>query len=193
MPFRQDCYLGALGRRWQRRQSRDAQDSTSVRTSFAAEASCSPASFQRVEKCRGRDLNPHVLRHPILSRARLPFRHPGAATSIDRGSVLQRAGSATNNRVHSWGRKFALSLSTRLDRKRCRIAPLDEAVIRKRDRLRAAPRRPGCPARWPRSRRARRHRATRCRRLRRRRSPERARARARAPGGARRAGERRGG
>ncbi len=28
--------------------------------------------------CRGRDLNPHELPHAILSRARLPFRHPGA-------------------------------------------------------------------------------------------------------------------
>ena len=27
--------------------------------------------------CRGWDLNPHTLRYTILSRARLPFRHPG--------------------------------------------------------------------------------------------------------------------
>ena len=27
--------------------------------------------------CRERDLNPHALRRPILSRLRLPFRHPG--------------------------------------------------------------------------------------------------------------------
>src|SRR3989344_6731115 len=27
--------------------------------------------------CRGRDSNPHVFRHLILSQARIPFRHPG--------------------------------------------------------------------------------------------------------------------
>ena len=44
---------------------------------------CAPGAFlPRSEWCRGRDSNPHVLRHSILSRARLPFRHPGATRIV---------------------------------------------------------------------------------------------------------------
>ena len=41
--------------------------------------------------CRGRDLNPHALGQTILSRSRLPFRHPGAGCMV---SSLPSPGNA---------------------------------------------------------------------------------------------------
>ncbi len=56
-------------------------------------------SRMRRNWCRGRDSNPHGSPHAILSRARLPFRHPGRTGTTPWYHAAQRANNAPPPRV----------------------------------------------------------------------------------------------
>ena len=43
-------------------------------------------------ECERRDLNPHALRHWILSPARLPFRHSRVRTKVQQNRALLKLG-----------------------------------------------------------------------------------------------------